>query len=219
MTSLCTYCSATKSREPGEIPAIRRYQSFRIEKVHGAATTLGLPFRILSGEFGLLAADQPIPYYDHLLDATEVQALVPVLVQQIGSAAITGFVYFTKRLVSNPNLVPYHDALRAACADSRVSFCVVELEEETMGSWRAVMEAAGRAKLAMMSDRAAGERHFAALLAQNPSDGMVYFKRGEAYEALGERALAQNDFQRALAMFPMADWKARAKEAIDRVRS
>jgi len=60
---------------------------------------------------------------------------------------------------------------------------------------------------------------FAALLAQNPSDGMVYFKRGEAYEALGELALAQNDFQRALAMFPMAEWKARAKEAIDRVRS
>jgi Flp pilus assembly protein TadD len=79
------------------------------------------------------------------------------------------------------------------------------------------MERADKAKLALISDRSAGEREFSALFAQSPNDGMIYFKRGEAYEALGERTLAKTDFQRAMAMFPMSNWKARAQEAIDRV--
>ena len=46
---------------------------------------------------------------------------------------------------------------------------------------------------------------------------MIYFKRGEAYEALGEQNLAKADFQRAMALFPRPEWKARAKEAVERV--
>jgi hypothetical protein len=46
---------------------------------------------------------------------------------------------------------------------------------------------------------------------------MVYSKRGEAYEALGDDARAADDFRHALALFPMADWKRRAKEALERV--
>jgi len=65
MTALCTYCSATKNRTPGEISAVQRYRSSRIERVYKAACTLGLPFRILSGEYGLVPPERPIPDYDH----------------------------------------------------------------------------------------------------------------------------------------------------------
>ena len=50
MTAFCTYCSATKNRKPGEIPAIQRYRSCRIERVYEGSCTLGLPFRVLSGK-------------------------------------------------------------------------------------------------------------------------------------------------------------------------
>jgi hypothetical protein len=62
MNAFCTYCSASKSQAPGNIPAIQRYQSRRIRKVCQAATTLGLKFYILSGEFGLISPQQPIPF-------------------------------------------------------------------------------------------------------------------------------------------------------------
>ncbi len=88
-----------------------------------------------------------------------------------------------------------------------------------MSTWRNIMEAADAAKLEMLSNRADGEKKFEELLKQNPRDGMIYFKRGEAYEAVGEKALAAADFQRAMAMFPKPEWKARAKEAAERVRS
>lgn len=87
-----------------------------------------------------------------------------------------------------------------------------------MSTWREIMAAADAAKIAMSADRATGEGKFAVLLREHPRDGMIFFKRGEAYEALKEDALAASDFQRAMALFPMPEWKSRAKEALDRVK-
>ncbi len=81
------------------------------------------------------------------------------------------------------------------------------------------MEAADAAKIDVIANRISGEKAFELLLKQNPRDGMIYFKRGEAYEAIGENTLALADFQRAMAMFPKPEWKARAKEAAERVGS
>jgi len=131
MISFCTCCSNKKSPESGEIRAIRRYQSSRIKKVYDASTTLGLPFRVLSGKYGLVPPQQPIPWYDHLLTAPEVPGLVEIVVRQIRAAQITGFVYFTKPLAVNPDLVPYHDTLAAACRATSISFYVVELGTNT----------------------------------------------------------------------------------------
>ena len=54
MIVFCTYCSRQKSAEAGNVPAIRRYQSERIAKVHRVTQEVGVQFLILSGEFGLL---------------------------------------------------------------------------------------------------------------------------------------------------------------------
>jgi tetratricopeptide (TPR) repeat protein len=216
MTVFCTYCSAKKSSEPGEIPAIQRYISCRIKKVYAASRLVGLPFRVLSGEYGLVSSELPIPDYNHLLTPEKAPALAQVVARQIRAEEITGFVYFTKPLSTNPKVLPYQEALAIACREMSISLCVVELENKSMRLRNDVMEMANKAKLAMISDRTIGEREFSALLAQNPNDGMIYFNRGEAYEALGERALAKTDFQRAMAMFPQSKWKARAQEGIDR---
>lgn len=80
------------------------------------------------------------------------------------------------------------------------------------------MKAADLAKSAMIANRVNGENAFAQLLQRNPNDGMVYFKRGEAYEALGENTLAAGDFERAKEFFPRADWRNRASEALNRVQ-
>lgn len=68
----CTYCSDDKDRSHEELPAIQRYRSNRIQSVYNAAMSLGFKFLILSGEYGILEASDPIPYYDHLLQSSEV---------------------------------------------------------------------------------------------------------------------------------------------------
>jgi tetratricopeptide (TPR) repeat protein len=83
--------------------------------------------------------------------------------------------------------------------------------------WREVMDEAEQAKKQMLVDREKGEAMFSVLIQRVNSDGMVYFKRAEAYEALGELALALEDFRRAYAFFPMLRWKRIAKEGLFRV--
>lgn len=127
MHAFCTYCSADKSDEPGEIPAIRRYQSPRLSRVYEAAQQLGVGFYILSGEFGLIPPECPIPWYDHLLVTTEVPALVDKLVQQIGQYGITRLVYFTQPLTQDLAIAPYQDAIMTACNRLALPFLVIEL--------------------------------------------------------------------------------------------
>ena len=82
-----------------------------------------------------------------------------------------------------------------------------------MGTWRDVMTRADAAKRTMLQDRAAGRTEFQLLLRDRPNDGMIFFKRGEAHEAIGERLLAAEDYQRAEQLFPRQEWKARARQA------
>jgi len=133
MHVFCTYCSKDKSDEPGDIPAIRRYKSARIDNVYAAARKLGVGFYILSGKFGLIPPAQPIPWYDHLLKAEEVSQLVGIVAGQIKQYGIAGLAYFTQPLAQEPNVVPYHDTLAAACSRGTVAFHVIELGQAIDG--------------------------------------------------------------------------------------
>jgi tetratricopeptide (TPR) repeat protein len=87
-----------------------------------------------------------------------------------------------------------------------------------MGHWRDLMAEAEAARQTMMRDRAAGEAKFDRLIEAHPNDGMLYFKRGEGYEALREGELAVSDYHRAESLFPMVEWQARARQAAKRLR-
>jgi hypothetical protein len=130
MHIFCTYCSATKSLEEGDMPAIQRYRDPRIHKVHEAASTLGLDFYILSGEYGLITPDEPIPWYDHLLLTEEVDELVERMAVQIRQYSMEGIVYFTNSISNDSSLIPYRDAVVAACNRASCSCTVVEVKLE-----------------------------------------------------------------------------------------
>lgn len=128
MTIFCTYCSAEKETTAGLLPAIRRYRSERIERVHRSALAAGHSFYILSGEYGLLAPDKLIPYYDHLLIADEIEAHAFNLTEQIKQHRITQIVFFTLSIQQDEKLAPYQAALRLACALASVNLSFVEID-------------------------------------------------------------------------------------------
>ncbi len=80
------------------------------------------------------------------------------------------------------------------------------------------MAKAEEAKSIMIGDIEEGKIKFESLLAEYPTDGMVYFKRGEAYEYHGAIQKAESDYQQAYKLFPMTEWKNRASERISRVQ-
>lgn len=126
MYIFCTYCSRDKSDDPVLIPAVQRYQSQRISRVYAAASQMDLGFFILSGEFGLLPAQQPIPWYDHLLLPEEVAELAAKIAQQIQDHRISGIVYITNSTTQDPNVQPYRDAITAACEQASQPLFIIE---------------------------------------------------------------------------------------------
>ncbi len=126
MYIFCTYCSRNKSDEPKPIPAIQRYQSSRIGRVYAAASQVDLGFFILSGEFGLLPAQQLIPWYDHLLLPEEVRELANRIAQQIRDYKISDIIYFTRSSTQDPNVQPYRDAITAACKQASLPLFIIE---------------------------------------------------------------------------------------------
>jgi hypothetical protein len=112
MTVFCTYCSAEKDPSEGELPAIQRYLSPRIQSVYAAAKRLGLRFLILSGEFGILEPDDPIPYYDHLLLPSEVPEHAKRVADQLKDLDVKDMIFFTR---SDAAVKPYLECMKSAC--------------------------------------------------------------------------------------------------------
>ncbi len=71
----------------------------------------------------------------------------------------------------------------------------------------------------MLVDRQRGEQLFAMLFERYGEHGLLHFKRGEAYRAIGRRKLAHQDFLKAFELFPDPAWRNRAKIAAMRTRS
>jgi len=111
----CTYCSADKRDDPGELPAIERYLDQRIRDVAARAAADGELFLILSGEYGLLGAGDPIPWYDHLLVANEVGGLALVVEGQLRALGVTELVYYSVDLGVDPLVGPYRSVIARAC--------------------------------------------------------------------------------------------------------
>lgn len=128
MTVFSTYCSADKEITDELLPAIERYRSDRIRRIYSAALTAGAGFFILSGEFGLLAPNAPIPYYDHLLTGDEVEAHSFKIAEQIKRHGITQIIFFTLPVKADEKLAAYHDCLRLACQQTAINLSFVEID-------------------------------------------------------------------------------------------
>ncbi len=105
MTVFCTYCSAEKATTEAPLPALDRYRSERIRRIHAAALAAGQGFFILSGEYGLLAPDDAIPCYDHLLLADEVADHAVKVAAQIERRGITRIIFFSLPLAAWMRLI------------------------------------------------------------------------------------------------------------------
>ena len=115
MKVIVTYCSGPKREDGGLMPAVDRYLSERIRDLHDQASAEGALFRILSGEFGLLAPEQPVPWYDHLLRPNEVAALARQVAVALVDLKAEMVEYHTADPSVYPEVVSYWDVMAAAC--------------------------------------------------------------------------------------------------------
>lgn len=125
MKIICTYCSGEKRKDKGLLPAITRYHSDRIVDLCAEADRQGLEFMILSGEYGLIDREYPLPYYDHLLPAQEVGKLSNRVATTLCMAGIKEVEYHTAAPELVAEVRPYLAVMVAACEQASVVLRVV----------------------------------------------------------------------------------------------
>ena len=116
MELFATYCSAEKDGAAGDLPAIKRYTSERISGVATAAKGAEARFGILSGQYGLINADHPLPYYDHLLQPDEITARAEQVAQTLSDWGITKICWFSVAFEMDPNVGRYREVMARAAA-------------------------------------------------------------------------------------------------------
>ena len=120
MLIFCTYCSAEKNRTDTPIAAIDLYKSTRIEAVHQMALHANRPFFIFSGKHGLIAPDQSIAWYDHLLRKESISKHAQFLAKQIQSLNISAIHFFSNLPENDPHLHTYIDCITTACKSCNI---------------------------------------------------------------------------------------------------
>jgi hypothetical protein len=116
MKLYATYCSKDKEATAGELPAIERYLSPRIRAVHAAAEGTGAKFGILSGLYGLISPDQPIPAYDHLLQLCEMEDRVNKVESVLREWDIDEIHWYSVAFEMDANVGRYRKVIERAAA-------------------------------------------------------------------------------------------------------
>jgi len=127
MKIFCTYCSKHKSNEELGLPALERYLDHRVDDLYGASTLLGYDFYILSGKFGLVHHSDSIPYYNHLLGDSEVEAHSELVQSQIINAGIKAITFFSVEPEIDPNVSNYIACIERAANAAGIDFSCVTL--------------------------------------------------------------------------------------------
>lgn len=128
MKIICTYCSGAKSEDGGLLPAVQRYLSDRIVNLGMSADESGFDFMILSGEYGLIDRDYPLPLYDHLLQPSEVDKLSSKVATTLCMAGVKEVVYHTAAPEIFSAVRPYLAVIESACDRASVALRLVILD-------------------------------------------------------------------------------------------
>jgi hypothetical protein len=124
MKAVVTICSRHKHESSQLLPARERYTGEHIKKAEKIAKELALPLFILSGKFGLLSADEKIPYYDYYLEMSAVDNLTNVVAIQLKALGISEVDFYKE---NKESWIPYETTLKKAADLTGETFRVNQL--------------------------------------------------------------------------------------------
>ena len=124
-----TTCCAEKRKDEGLLPAKVRYKSPRVRTVVSESERTKTPLLIFSGKFGILDADDPIPWYDKVLTGEDVEAMMPRVIAQLQERSVTEVTLFA-RPKDTPGWAPYYAVIEQACGALEIPITVEMIDTE-----------------------------------------------------------------------------------------
>ena len=110
------------------LPAIERYTSSRIHAISELAKKRDCGFLILSGEYGLIKALSPIPWYDHLLIAVEVGNMVEKVTNQLIDSKVESLEFHYRNPRQYTSWQPYYDVIKESTKKSGVRLTLTMID-------------------------------------------------------------------------------------------
>jgi hypothetical protein len=125
MKVVMTVCSREKDRATEDLPAYARYTSKRVSDARAVANSKGLPFFILSGKYGLVAENDTIPYYDHLLTQDEVVGMATLVANQNQDIRITEIEFHARP--RKGDWAPYYKVIERMAIEQGIKLEIVTI--------------------------------------------------------------------------------------------
>jgi len=118
-----------KREDEALLPAKQRYQSERVKYVVSESERLDVPLLFLSGKYGILDANDPIPWYDKALTEKEVDDFIPRVVEQLRDRDVTEMTLFARPRTTR-GWGPYYAVIETACEELNITieYRIVEVE-------------------------------------------------------------------------------------------
>ena len=120
MQAYITTCCKEKSKVLGEIPILERYISKRIDDIYVKSKEDNTSFFVLSGKYGLLSPSTKIPWYDQILEESEIESMSTKIRHQLLVYGINKVSLFI-----NPEWKNYQKALQIACNKSKIELRII----------------------------------------------------------------------------------------------
>ena len=77
---------------------------------------------ILSGQYGLISPEHPLPYYDHLLRVDQIETMAEKTKAILRGWEITEVQWFTVAFEMDPNVRRYQSVMEQAAKQAGVDF-------------------------------------------------------------------------------------------------
>ena len=132
MKYLLTICSNDKDWADGLLPARQRYLNPFMDRVIAEGERINAPVLILSGQFGLLSPNDPIPYYDYTLTKNKVEKMALMVTEQLKNADATEITaYIKKPRTTNQDWENYYSLIERSAQAANVELEFAQLQEPT----------------------------------------------------------------------------------------
>jgi hypothetical protein len=115
---VATICCRRKREDPGLLPARERYLSERIARSAELAAAAGLPLAILSGKYGLIESDFPIPYYDKLMAPEETAETAAKNAAWLRKNQVGRVIFLVNSPRDDPQVVAYLESMRRGAKEA-----------------------------------------------------------------------------------------------------
>ncbi|QQS30533.1 MAG: hypothetical protein IPM47_06255 [Sphingobacteriales bacterium] len=122
-----TPCCKEKTTDLGLIPAILRYTDPRISEIYSLSLSKPASFGILSGKYGLIFAEEPIPWYDEVLTLETWRPLTATIKKQLKQFQASEVLYFAKNHHLHQSWEPYYLAIQISCQALNLPYVFIEI--------------------------------------------------------------------------------------------